>query len=466
MRKIDVSCLPIIKSGTNCGKINWTESPGCILDFEYDNIIGKIEILSYVKKNQKLSVKYNNIISNIGTAELCGCKIGNVIGVYNTDFIYKIGTNIKDDKRDLTITDNQYKSVSKNNKNKRRWYRYTCNVCGWSDGWILESSLSSRKHGCACCSNIITVKNINSLNITHPHLMKYLVNVDDAFNVVYGTKKKIDVKCLDCGNTFKISTNYFTRINNVICNKCGDNISYPNKFIFNVLQQLNLEFKPEMEFLWGQNKRYDFYIPSLNCIIEAHGEQHYRDRHGWTKLSEQQNNDKIKEDNAIKNNIRNYIIIDCRKSEMEYIKNNLLNSKLKELINLSNIDWIKCEKYCTNNLIKTVCEYKRDNIDLSTFEIAKKFNLSDVTIRRYLIIGSNIWDWINYNGVDEFKNRVYKQSKIIEVFKDDISIGIFKSISDLERNSVEKFGIKLIHSNIYKSIKNDRSYNGFKFKIL
>ena len=50
-------------------------------------------------------------------------------------------------------------------------------------------------------------------------------------------------------------------------------------------------------FEWSENKRYDVYIPYLNCIVENHGEQHYNNSfkslNGRT-LEEEQKNDKYK----------------------------------------------------------------------------------------------------------------------------------------------------------------------------
>ena len=40
--------------------------------------------------------------------------------------------------------------------------------------------------------------------------------------------------------------------------------------------------------------RFDFYLPKYNCVIETHGEQHYKDSTDFFKVSldEQQKRDK------------------------------------------------------------------------------------------------------------------------------------------------------------------------------
>ncbi|MEM5599205.1 hypothetical protein AAHB53_28045 [Niallia circulans] len=58
--------------------------------------------------------------------------------------------------------------------------------------------------------------------------------------------------------------------------KCSDGFSIPEKFMFNLLDYLQVDFDYQKVFDWSLGKRYDFYIPMLNCIIETHGAQHYQ----------------------------------------------------------------------------------------------------------------------------------------------------------------------------------------------
>ena len=110
------------------------------------------------------------------------------------------------------------------------------------------------------------------------------------------------------------------------------------------MKQLNIQFETEEVFDWAKNKRYDFYVPILNCIIEAHGMQHYKDS-SWSTVQFQQENDALKENLALSNGIVNYIQLDCRTSNMEYIKQSILsNGKMNELFDLMKIDWDKIDK--------------------------------------------------------------------------------------------------------------------------
>ena len=207
--------------------------------------------------------------------------------------------------------------------------------------------------------------------------------------------------------------------------------------MINILEQLNIEFKLEKKFKWSNNKRYDFYIPSLNCIIETHGEQHYKESFSKIKsskkvrtLEEEQENDRIKKELALKNGIEHYIVIDCRKSELEYIKNNILSSKLAKLFDLSNIDWIKVGEFAYGSLVKKACELWNKGIK-NTKEIGRKMNLSSYTIVHYLNKGRML-NWCNYDA----KKAKYK--KIICLTTDEI----FNSIKEAQN----KYGIGHISS--------------------
>ena len=106
-------------------------------------------------------------------------------------------------------------------------------------------------------------------------------------------------------------------------------------------------------------KRYDFYIPSMSVIIETHGIQHYqertlsrfKDRFSRT-IDEEIANDQYKMNLALSNNIKYYIQLDCRKSELDYIKDSIINSEINNLFDLSTVDWNKCyQRTLTSNVI-------------------------------------------------------------------------------------------------------------------
>jgi len=171
-------------------------------------------------------------------------------------------------------------------------------------------------------------KKKNCLAYTHPEIAKLVLNKELSYQLTHGSGKKVDFVC-GCGKIIKDKTVHTVVRRGLSCPECSDGISYPEKFMFNLLDQLDIDFESQKIFNWSENKRYDFYIPKYDCIIETHGLQHYKHTGFDRTLEEEQRNDDLKEKLAKENGIENYIVIDCRKSEMEWIKNKVLDSKLK-----------------------------------------------------------------------------------------------------------------------------------------
>lgn len=338
------------------------------------------------------------------------------------------------------------------------------------------------KTGCSCCcsNHLSVVKGINDIATTTPWMIQYFVNIEDAYTHTYGSGDKVLMKCPNCNNEKIniISTLYYQGFS---CPKCSDGISYPEKVMYIFLKQLNVNFTTQYSKTnakWCGKYRYDFYFEKDNekYIIETHGEQHYRDKTNFKKtLEEVQQNDKNKYNLAIENGIKpeNYIVIDCRESELEFIKNNILHSRLNDIFDLDVIDWIKIGQDSEKSLVKEVCDYWYINIEinkekLTSYDVAKKFNLTPTTIIKYLKKGTQL-GWCNYNAKEELKKWSDKNhKKKIEIFKDNISFGVFESIIDLERQSEELFGVKLFSTNICRILsgktKATTTYKGFTFK--
>jgi ribosomal protein S27E len=247
------------------------------------------------------------------------------------------------------------------------------------------------------CREIIKCSECNSISFIYPHLVKYFVNKNEAIKYKPHSNKFVLTKCPDCGyEKNRMIRNLVRR--NFSCPKCGDGISYPEKFMFNLLEQLNIKFERQKKFDWSENKRYDFYLPDYNCIIETHGIQHYEDTKIGTSLKEIQENDIFKEELANKNDINNYIIINCKESNLNFIRSNILSSKLPLILNvknIDNIDWLKCNEYAISNMVKKVCDLWNDGLNKN--QISNELKIGKTAINNYLNRGYEL-DWCNYNS--------------------------------------------------------------------
>ena len=478
-QQIDLNELPIWESGNCKGKINWEQSKNKKVHFIYNNIEGDIEIIDYIKikyKKNKLKIKYNQYEGIVTINTLQYCKLGIFLKNITKYFKYEIGQVFKDDNRDITIIDREYRTDK--NGIKRKWYKYECNICSWTEGWLIEGNLLDR--GCSCCHGNTVVEGINDISTTTPWLIPYFCGGIDEAKLYTKTgggnpnnrEGKIHPICPDCGRIktkeVKISNIYYKR--SIGCS-CGDGVSYPNKFAFNLLEQLNIDFETEYSPSWIKPRAYDFYIPSLNIIIEmdgglGHGKGNFKNN---MSAKESQEIDDYKDKQAKLHGVK-VIRIDCDISELNYIKENILsNEKMIELFDLSNIDWIKIENFAVSNRVKESCELWNNGID-STKKIGEIMKLHQATIVRYLKRG-NINKWCQYDSKKEIiKNGIMsgsKKGKQVEIFKDGISLGIFESASELERQSEKLFGIKMNGSNIRLvcSGKN-KTYKGYTFKYV
>ena len=169
----------------------------------------------------------------------------------------------------------------------------------------------------------------------------------------------------------------------------------------NLLNQLSIDYtyqftKKKKE--WCKSFLYDFYLErnGLNIIIETNGRQHYEEnglqKLGNYTLEEQQENDYIKRQLALSNNVNFYIELDCRKSEREWVKNSILNSKLPEILSFkeNDIKWEECEKFTMTSLVRKACEIKMEHPEYSNKRIGELINRSIPTVISYLKRGKLI----------------------------------------------------------------------------
>ena len=284
-----------------------------------------------------------------------------------------------------------------NYKCKPVGYKYKCLTCGNVDVISQWKLISLAGCNVCCIPSQKILKRYNDLWTTHPEVAKLLECPSRGFEISKGTSKKEKFKCLICNNVENKSV-YNVIKQGFSCSKCSDGISFPNKFMFNLLDQLQINFIPEYSPDWISPKRYDFYFELDNkwYIVEMDGGLGHKNGNplnGQT-AEETQGIDDYKDKKAKEYNIE-VIRIDCTKSELEYLKNNILNSRLVDIFNLSLIDWLKCYKYSCNNFVQKICQLWNEGLQNSN-EIAKQAHLSRSTIIKYLKQGTKL-GWCNYN---------------------------------------------------------------------
>lgn len=476
MRKVYLDDLPRY---TYRGRevIDYLKSIGYKVKGIYNEIDFEVEIVDY--KDRYLYIEYlDKPIFKIFTGHFIKCQLGKLLDKKTSDFKAEIGQVFEDDKRNITIVQREIRTRYKKNGDKcnEKWYKYHCNIDDNED-WIVESNLL-KGNGCNVCTGKKALLGVNTIWDKARWMCDLGVSEEDAKKYTIQSHQKISVKCPDCGKVKKVYIYYVYKTHSISC-ICGDGgISYPEKLMFNILEQLNIKFITQLSkttFEWCGKYKYDFYFKynGEKYIIETHGEQHYKKKFkGSRTLEQEQENDKIKKELTILNGIKeeNYIVINCKYSELDFIKQNILNDKLNEVFDLSIIDWNKVEEYALSNLVKKVCEYKSNNSNATTTEIGKIMKLDRSTIIRYLKQGAKL-GWCDYSPelekIKNYKNKGGLNSKQVEIFKDNKSFGIFSSCLELERQSKTLFGIKISNSGISSVANGKRKlHKGYTFQYI
>lgn len=332
-------------------------------------------------------------------------------------------------------------------------------------------------------SRLKVIQGKNDLYSTYPNLMNLIINKDLAKTYSYGTHHLFLYKCPICGDEKYEEGKYISKYK---CDKCPkDALSYPNKFIRAFMKQLNVnnlefEFNPS----WIKPYRYDCYfeLNEKKFIIEmdggiGHGKLKFNSKE---KDTEGLKRDKYKDKLAKEHNIE-VIRINCNKSDVNFIKENILKSRLSEIFDLNIIDWNNCNIWALNNILIKVCEYYKNaqGDNKSTVNISKIFNLDITTVQKYLRIGTKynlcFYDkklaneMRNKNAIKAIKDQSYK-IKILT--KNNEMIGIFEmknAIAWVKEHSNTKTSDFYIGEGIRRVCRKEKMrkcYLGYKYEYI
>jgi transposase-like protein len=310
---------------------------------------------------------------------------------------------------------------------------HRCNICGHV--WPVKPTQLLSGKGCPVCGGLTIgpapeYKNSIWASEYRDFFSKYLTE-EQMKQLTPHTAKKIKIKCPDCYRIKEVRTHDMSR-RGFSC-MCQDGQSYPNKFVFNVLCQLNLTITPEYSPKWANDKRYDDYIHEYNIIIENHGLQHYKNVISNARtLEEEQRNDKYKYDLAMNNAISQYIVLDCRRSDMDWIKQSIMSSSLPQILRFNefDIDWIKAAEYASSNLKKCAAELFNDGYNIN--QIANILAKDSTSIRNWLKETTKI-GWCNYTPHDS-REPVY----CVELNMEFISIKEASQITGVSNGSISR----------------------------
>ncbi len=267
--------------------------------------------------------------------------------------------------------------------------KHKCLKCNYEWEASPNSVLQYIKRGlvpCPYCAGRKLIIGRTDLWTTVPEVAKLLANPEDGYKYTRGMEIKLDWKCPDCGTIIKSKYIHNIILHGLSCPLCNDHISTGHKLVDALLEYLDIEYINEKSFSWSHKRAYDVYIPSLNCIIETHGGQHYGVsgfiKRGGRTPQEEKENDIFKKQIARENGISKYIEIDCRESDFNWIKNSILHSQMMNIFDLSHIHWDIIYKNASKSKVLMACNMWNNGNSITN--IASNLHLSDVTVQKFL----------------------------------------------------------------------------------
>lgn len=290
------------------------------------------------------------------------------------------------------------------------WWKCSC-------GYEWETTVNCRARTkfpakCRMCN----VKGINSnvtlglddMWTTNPKLASMLLNKEDGYKFKQWSSKKVDWKCPTCELVIKGRAISLINRQGLPCPSCSDGKSYPEKFIYFLLKEIGVEFESEKIFDWSGKKRYDYYIPSKDIVLEVHGLQHYEDRANRSKLSTQKKNDNRKRE-LCENNGVNYIEIDARISEKKYLENSIKKCLLSKHCNITEENLFSAHSQALNSFTKIIADYWKKG--KTKAEIITLTGFSSNTITSYLKKASEA------KLCDYTKSKSYSRAKMVAILQ-------------------------------------------------
>lgn len=217
---------------------------------------------------------------------ICSCYNNKNKETIHNDNKNKILERIKE-------TNNIFISFGYKNSTKKYTVKIKCSKCEQ----IFEKSWQDYlKHSeCPYCEN---KQKMNT------EAFKKLISEEyELLSEYKGQNNKILIKH-KCGFIWKINAKGF--LSHVGCPKCNKKRSAGEQKIQTFLDENKIINQIEASFSWQSNlkRRYDFYLPEYNLIIEYMGEQHYKENSLFKiSLKEQQEIDRIKKEECLKNGI-------------------------------------------------------------------------------------------------------------------------------------------------------------------
>ena len=388
-RYIDLSNVPLKKS-----HYDWEKCDKTPAKFKYKDT----ESILYITYNGKekrgnknvslLNVKCDGYEQNMVSTMITRCSFGGLLKYKTSDYYYDIGDIVNNSKVVEKI-----KMKDKNGDVKA--YKMLCletkGKFDMREGALKAGQKSPYLRG-------YKIGPGNSL-FNEKHILKHLKNIEDAHKYHRKSGKKIEIECKNCGFEKEIQITDLVKYG-FSCPFCTKGISFPERYMASLLNINGITYEFQKTFPNLKRRRFDFYLPNQNCVIEMNGAQHYQENN-FLDYQSTIKSDEVKKKYCEKHDI-NYIPINCSRSTFEFISEELKNSQLNEMLKINDKEEISNEmikSFINENLREIIKDYKNG---VSYKNIVEKYELRD----KYELIGI-----IKKYGVYEYRSGSELTSK-------------------------------------------------------
>ena len=355
------------------------------------------------------------------------------------EFKHPVGSTIVLSTGKVEILEHIYIS---NGKYRQKGYMYKCLQCGY----ISEDSEThiTKSVGCSICLNRTVKKGYNDLCTTHPEYACLLVDNSLGFRLKSTSREIVQWECPKCAHRFDLSPLNAIKYG-LSCPICSDTRSMPERIMTALLRVVKIRFEYQKTFDWSKSpmkngvslgkKIYDFFLPDYNCIIETHGAQHYRENSYFVRGSlAESENDILKEQLAKENGISKYIVIDCSRNELEFLKQSIIDSELLSYLNIKEVDWGEVFRYSQRSITDEIVELYQKGLKLK--DISSILGIHTTTIRRHLL-NATVMGRCDFQLMTQSKK--VKMNSIIEQYNSNIPISQIVINLGLTRDVVVSF---------------------------
>lgn len=460
--KVDVSNLPTIN-----GRIQWNQCTGlsCNYYVEDTEFTGQAYIEAEDGNKLFISISDSNTPFWIVKASFVKGNFAKHLGFKAKIFKHSKGEIIQDLEilecliiHGKTMVSGNYVSSDENG------YKVKC----LRDGYIfetLEKTLERGRRGCPICCSSKAVDGFNSLFTTSPQLAKWFTDPEIPHHIARDSNKSYDFICPYCGRKFQAIPNRI-KGDEPSC-LCRDGHSYPEKMFGNILSQLHIHYIPQLNkstFEWCLQYKYDFYFEIKNqaYIVEldggiGHGNNQYAN---GISAHESLQRDRIKDTLARENGVTLFRIDvnypDVR-TRFEYIKFQLLQSPLREMLDFEAINWDECRIDSEKSIVIKCGQLWEEGFTLK--EISEKLKIGQTTTAEYLrkCASFGICTYVPHNKRHYTRRVSHTYLKVMD--EENHILCIHQGIKDFSKNSQFLIGKHVGLHQIYTFLSNPNTHN-------